>query len=255
MTKPLRAVLFDIGGTLWSSPPEDPEALLRCYTRGRDALVPVCDPLPALEALIEGVEGHFADWEERWRLDRTLVEQGPTEGFVAEALGRLGVRPTLPAIAAFTSAILETSLYTAKTLQPEDGMPEALAALKDRGLSLAAVSNAFMGAGVLQSILDERGLGRYCDLTVSSCEVGYRKPHPRIYEEALRILAVRPEQCVFVGDRIDADVEGPAALGMRTVLTHQYRQEDLGSARVQPDFVISHLRELPDVIDRLARGG
>ncbi len=33
-----RVVLFDIGGTLWSSPPEDAHALAYCYGRGRDAL-------------------------------------------------------------------------------------------------------------------------------------------------------------------------------------------------------------------------
>jgi FMN phosphatase YigB (HAD superfamily) len=129
-------------------------------------------------------------------------------------------------------------------------MAPALVALRERGLRLACVSNAFMPAEVLARILGERGLGDF-ELVISSCDVGYRKPHPAIYEEALAALALAPADAVFVGDRVVADVEGPAGLGMRTVLTHQYKQEDPASGRVLPDFVIGHLRELAGCIDQL----
>ncbi len=250
---PISAVLFDIGGTLWSSPPEDPDALARCYGRGREVLFGVRDDVPEASVLAEAVEGFFADWEERWRLDPALVEQRPTTAFVAEALEGLGLRVDGEALEAFTDALLETSIYTAKTLAPEPGMPEALAALKERGLKLGAFSNAFLGARHLQAILDVRGLGQYLDVTLASCEIGWRKPHPRVYEEGLRHLGARPEESVYVGDRIDADVIGPASIGMRTVLTHQYRQEHADGARIQPDAVIRHLRDLPAAIEQISR--
>jgi len=129
-------------------------------------------------------------------------------------------------------------------------MPEALAALRGLGVRVACVSNAFMGASVLDRILDERGLGQYNEVTISSCDLGYRKPHRRIYEAALETIGAVGPESVFVGDRLDADVEGPASLGMRTVLTHQYRQEDPAGAKTRPDAVIRHLRELPLVIER-----
>ena len=244
MTKP-RAVLFDIGSTLWSSPAEDPGALAYCYGRGRGILIAdVTGDVPSVETLIEAVEGHFARWEDIWRADASQVIQPPTHAYVEEALKTLGLSPSAAALKGFTDAILETSVYTAKVEPAEPGMKEALEALRGQGLRLACVSNAFMGASVLHQIMVERGLGRFLELTVSSCELGYRKPHPMIYRAALDKLAIDASDAVFVGDRLEADVEGPSKLGMRTVLTRQYRDEDPASARVKPDHVVEHLSEL-----------
>jgi hypothetical protein len=42
---------------------------------------------------------------------------------------------------------------------------------------------------------------------------------------------------------------------MRTVLTHQFRQEDPAQASVPPDAVIARLAELPAVLERWEDGG
>jgi HAD superfamily hydrolase (TIGR01509 family) len=245
MSRP-RAVLFDIGSTLWSSPAEDPGALDYCYGRGRDILTAdVTGNVPSIETLIQAVEGHFATWEDIWRADARQVIQPPTSDYVAIALKALELSPSATALQGFTDAILETSVYTAKVEPFEPGMKEALEALRDQGLRLACVSNAFMGASILHQIMVERGLGGFLEHTVSSCEIGYRKPHPFIYQAALDKLGINAAEAVFVGDRLDADVEGPSRLGMRTVLTRQYRAEDTATARVQPDHVIDHLSQLP----------
>ena len=62
-------------------------------------------------------------------------------------------------------------------------------------------------------------------------------------------LNVPPEAVVFVGDRLREDVMGPKALGMRAILTHQFRQEDPAQARVPPDAVITRLAELPALLE------
>jgi FMN phosphatase YigB (HAD superfamily) len=250
MPKP-RVVLFDIGSTLWSSPAEDPGALEYCYGRGRDILVEALGDAPSMDELIHAVEGYFADWEEVWRRDATAVTQEPTTDFVARALKQLGLMPAPVVLAAFTDAILETSVYTAKVEPPEPGMPEALAGLRQLGLRLGCVSNAFMGAKVLHSIMEERGLGQHLEMTISSCEFGWRKPHPSIYEAAVAKMGVANDEVIFVGDRVEQDVVGPAKLGMRSVLTLQYRQEDPEAGAVKPDAVIAHLSELPEVARRM----
>jgi FMN phosphatase YigB (HAD superfamily) len=250
MPKP-RVVLFDIGSTLWSSPAEDPGALEYCYGRGRDILVEALGDAPSMDELIHAVEGYFADWEEVWRRDATAVTQEPTTDFVARALKQLGLEPPTDALKSFTDAILETSVYTAKVEPPEPGMPEALAGLRDLGLRLGCVSNAFMGAKVLHSIMEERGLGQHLEMTISSCEFGWRKPHPSIYEAAVAKMGVANDEVIFVGDRVEQDVVGPAKLGMRSVLTLQYRQEDPEAGAVKPDAVIAHLSELPEVARRM----
>jgi FMN phosphatase YigB (HAD superfamily) len=250
MPKP-RIVLFDIGSTLWSSPAEDPGALEYCYGRGRDILVEALGDAPSMDELIHAVEGYFADWEEVWRRDATAVTQEPTTDFVARALKQLGLTPAPAVLAAFTDAILETSVYTAKVEPPEPGMPEALAGLRELGLRLGCVSNAFMGAKVLHSIMEERGLGQHLEMTISSCDFGWRKPHPSIYEAAVATMGAENDEVIFVGDRVEQDVVGPAKLGMRSVLTLQYRQEDPESSAVKPDAVIAHLSELPEVARRM----
>jgi len=249
-----RVVFFDIGSTLWSSPVEDPQALQLCYGRARAVLLEELPDAPSIEALIDAVEHHFAEWEDVWRTNAGNVRQPPTTEYVATALRKLNLSPSRAALARFTDELLETSVFTAKVEPPEPGMSEALVELKDLGVRLACVSNAFMGAATLTRIMDERGLGEHLELTVSSCEFGWRKPHAAIYQEAARLLGVEAPDSVFVGDRLDADVAGPAALGMRTVLTHQYRQEDPSTAAVRPDAVIKHLSELPGVIEAMIRG-
>ena len=247
MTKP-RIVLFDIGSTLWSSPAEDEQALIDCYTRGREALLKALPNVPPLQDLIDAVEHYFGEWENVWRVSPEKVEQPPTTQYVAAALQKLDIAPPPEALATFTEELLEVSVGTAKALPPEEGMKEALAELNGLGVRLACVSNAFMGAATLMRIMEARGLTDHLEFTVSSCEFGMRKPDASIYREALRIAGTAAEETVFVGDRLDADVQGPAAVGMRTVLTHQYRQEDPSQAPVPPDAVIAHLGDLPGVI-------
>ena len=246
-----KAVLFDIGSTLWSSPAEDQDGLHYCYDAGRDALIAALADVPHRDVLIETVEGYFAEWEDRWKADATIVEQRPTAAFVSEALLRIGVVAPDDALQKFTDALLETSVHTARAEAEEPEMKQALTALRGLGVRLGCVSNAFMGAATLQRIMVEKGLGEHLELIVSSCELGYRKPHPSIYEAALTAMGVRPEETLFVGDRLDADVAGPAALGMRTVLTLQYRQEDHTTAPVRPDAVIYHLSELVPYVQGL----
>jgi len=47
--------------------------------------------------------------------------------------------------------------------------------------------------------------------------VGYKKPDSRIFEHALRLARVQPHEALFVGDRLDIDVEGARAAGMHAV--------------------------------------
>ena len=81
--------------------------------------------------------------------------------------------------------------------------------------------------------------------------MGYRKPHASLFLRALEELGVAPHEALFVGDRLVDDVGGAQGVGMHAVLTHQYRQEQLGSAAVTPDAVIQRLSELPEALERI----
>lgn len=110
-----------------------------------------------------------------------------------------------------------------------------LEALRERGLSLGLVSNAFDPPGLLHDDLARLGIAERLDVAVFSSEVGRRKPHPAIFERALERLGVAPEEAVFVGDRLDEDVGGASRLGMKTVLALWFRADESADGP-EPDY-------------------
>jgi putative hydrolase of the HAD superfamily len=61
---------------------------------------------------------------------------------------------------------------------------------------------------------------------VTAADVGYRKPHPLLFESALERLGVAPHQAVFVGDSYEDDIVPAAQLGMTAVLKLNGREPD-----------------------------
>ena len=107
---------------------------------------------------------------------------------------------------------------------------EALRALRERGYLIGIVSNATPTGAVMRHDLEVLGLAELIDAATYSSECGFRKPHPRIYLSTAEQLGVTPAECVFVGDRVKEDIRGSQALGMRAVLSHEFRQEEVGDA-------------------------
>lgn len=104
-------------------------------------------------------------------------------------------------------------------------------------------------ADLMHGDLERVGLAGLLDAAVFSSEIGVRKPRPLIFETVLERIEVKPVDAVFVGDRLVDDVAGAQALGMRAVLTRQYRREEPDD--IEPDAVIERVTELPAVLARL----
>jgi putative hydrolase of the HAD superfamily len=96
------------------------------------------------------------------------------------------------------------------------GMAAALETLSGHCV-LTVVSNTHSAAMVRRQ-LERIGATASVSNLVTSVDVGYRKPHPAIYEEALRKAGATVDDVVFVGDTITADYLAPRALGMRSYL-------------------------------------
>ena len=94
------------------------------------------------------------------------------------------------------------------------GAMEALAALRDRGLGLAVVSNFDRRLPVL---LDGLGLGEFLTTVVLPSDARAAKPDPRVFRLALMRLDVGADEAVFVGDDAERDLAGARAAGMRAV--------------------------------------
>jgi putative hydrolase of the HAD superfamily len=95
--------------------------------------------------------------------------------------------------------------------------------MRERGLRIGIVSNTFDPPDLLHADLVSDGVAERVDAIVFSSELGLRKPAPEIYRAALDALDVEPANALFVGDRVREDVQGPAALGMRTCLVTYFR--------------------------------
>jgi HAD superfamily hydrolase (TIGR01458 family) len=77
------------------------------------------------------------------------------------------------------------------------------------------------------------------------------KPNPAYFKAALDALDSDAELTWMVGDDIEADIAGAAAVGMRTVLvrTGKFRPDLVEYARVQPDGIITSIAALPGWIE------
>jgi putative hydrolase of the HAD superfamily len=91
----------------------------------------------------------------------------------------------------------------------------ALDGLRDRGLTLVAVSNWDCS---LPRVLERCGLDGMLDGTVTSAETGSRKPDPGIFAAALELAGCAPAEALHVGDTPEEDVEGARAAGIRPLL-------------------------------------
>jgi HAD superfamily hydrolase (TIGR01549 family) len=115
----------------------------------------------------------------------------------------------------------------------EDVLP-VLDELRRRRLRIGLVSNTNRD---LDAFVAHHGLD--VDAVVSSGFFGKTKPHPSIFEHVLGALGVPPVRAAMVGDSLDDDVEGAAALGMRAFLVdREGRYPDRGDR-------LDDLRALP----------
>jgi HAD superfamily hydrolase (TIGR01509 family) len=131
------------------------------------------------------------------------------------------------------------------------GAAEALRWCKAHGLRVALVTNT-LSRGDAEVWEDWRrfGLADAIDAVASSHSVGWRKPHPAIFQHALDLTGARPEETVMVGDRLDADVAGAQALGMRAVLRRTIYTAPQDASAARPDATVDSLTELPAILER-----
>jgi HAD superfamily hydrolase (TIGR01662 family) len=131
--------------------------------------------------------------------------------------------------------------------------PDALQTLEilhSDGYQLGLISNSWANQDVMD-LVDRFDLRRFFPLILSSASVGVRKPHPIIFQQALRYFRIRPEQAVMVGDMPEADIVGAHRSGMAGIwITRRVKnQDDIQlSEESRPDATISSLQELAQLL-------
>ncbi len=89
-------------------------------------------------------------------------------------------------------------------------------------------------------------LEKYFAAIVTSQDLGVTKPHPLMFQEAMRRTGVNPSETVMVGNDLDRDVEPAEALGLRAILVRDSPYFDPKRFTTAP--VAMTLIDVPDMI-------
>ena len=100
-----------------------------------------------------------------------------------------------------------------------------------------------------EAVWGETELHGLFDSELFSCDVGLRKPDPRIYLLACEQLGVEPAEALFVGDGANDELAGADRVGMRAVLIHRPAEEpQWDGLRDWPGPRITSIPEILEVV-------
>lgn len=235
----IRAVLFDLGDTLLDFQPMDRLALFRgvAETTYRFLKSRGC-ALPAFETYYR---------QHIWAVRREYIwaTLRGREIDSARAMQRFCAKQGYPTDDAFITDLLWMwyQPIIPRSSVAADVIP-TLQSLRDAGLKMGLVSNTLLPGRILDRHIDLVGLKEFFPVRVYSSEITYRKPKPIIFRAALAEIAVRADECLFVGDMVKTDVVGARRVGMRSVLRRTARKQDYGAA----DHVIDCIGDLRQLV-------
>jgi len=208
MKSGIRAVLFDLDGTLADTAPD----MVRTVNVMRESrsLPPV--PLDAV---------------------RPYVSQG-ARGMIGAAFG---VRPDDAGFGSMREeflAIYAQNLCVDTRLFPE--MDELLGRLEEKGMAWGVVTNKF--ERLARSVIDGLGLGSRSAVVVGGDTCARAKPFPDPLLHAAQSLALQPRTILYVGDD-ERDVQAARAAGMPVVAAgYGYLGDGPAPARWGADGVV-----------------
>ncbi|HXC08829.1 MAG TPA: phosphoglycolate phosphatase [Steroidobacteraceae bacterium] len=222
MTLPLRAVLFDLDGTVLDTAPDMVAALNTL--RAEQALAPM-----AFEAV------------------RSAVSHGAAR-VVASGFPDASAEKSAALQRRFLE-IYRGSLSRGTRLFP--GMGEVLERLAERRLKAGIVTNK---AGWLtEPLLADMGLRERFDCVVSGDTLAERKPHPLPLLHAAKLAGVAPGECIYVGDA-ERDVQAAHAAGMAAlVANYGYLRADEDSTAWGGDGYLERALDLMSWLDGSGR--
>jgi putative hydrolase of the HAD superfamily len=136
-----------------------------------------------------------------------------------------------------------------KMATTEPTIKETLVTLKGLRLKLGILSNTFVSAHSLEQHLKQLGLLDFFSVRLYSYQFDFRKPDLRVFKIAAERLDEAAENILYVGDRIDMDIEPALKFGMQPVLKAAYTN----AGKTSPDgaWKIDQISELPALIKKI----
>jgi putative hydrolase of the HAD superfamily len=235
MVKLPRALLLDLDDTIL----DDSSGVVDCW---RAACASCCSAVNGLDAeLVFRAIDRTREWywsdPERHRVGRLELAWARGE-VVRLALADLGVDD-----ADLASRIGDR--YHAlrdQAIAPFDDAVPTVEWLRSQGCRLALLTNG--GSRGQRQKIDRFMLAPLFDAILIEGEVGFGKPDPRIYAEALTALGVPAAETWMVGDNLEWDVAGPQRQGIAGVWIDAQDGGVPAGHAVRPDRIINRLADL-----------
>ena len=225
-TQKIKAVLFDLGNTLVYSHPEE---TFKEILETQDIVKSVDD---VKKALTQG--NREFDVEEHIHLP---IREFYTQWNIVQ-LEHLGI--TDKENARKLAEIIDSQWFNYAQIYVYPDTKETLKKLKQKGLKLGIITGGFEED--VERILPAVNLEAIFDIYVGTNTVGKRKPHPEVFQHALKLLRIQPEEAIFIGDQLEADYQGAQRVGMKALLIVRE-----GKPMTNVDYITS-LREVFDFL-------
>lgn len=252
----IRALLFDLGNTLWASAQLPGRAKLdqeanQCIAHILQKHLPLTS-YPDTELLTLSQKLRTAlSRNIRTHLYKDREHEPDFVEVVQETFAQFAW-PPVTSTQAFT-LFQYTQIPIEGTRMLFDDVITTLADLQQRGFLLGIVSNRIWGGKPLLDNMDKLGLLRFfTPQTIAiSADLHIRKPHPAIFQHTLQALNVKAEEALMVGDSLRADVVGSNKLHMyavwkpdpRTIETFQQLPE-YTHQQLNADTLFTYCRDL-----------
>jgi HAD superfamily hydrolase (TIGR01549 family) len=140
-------------------------------------------------------------------------------------------------------------LYETAAFEPD--VAETLTKLSDMGLKVGLLSNTFIHKTALERHMAEAGFLDCLAPRLYTYQYTYRKPDARIFRTAAEQIGVACENIIYIGDRIDNDVEGATKVGMLPIMKTAYTNK--GKTPPAGTHVIDNISELPALIEQICQ--
>jgi HAD superfamily hydrolase (TIGR01509 family) len=160
----------------------------------------------------------------------------PAEMLITGCLSRNGLPADADTIRRIRRAM---SIPVSDQMKLLPGAAELLAEIRALGMRTVIASNTYWRDA--DSYWDDfrlLGVAEHIDGIVTSVDAGHLKPHPAVFEMAMRWAGVAADRCVVIGNREENDIAPALALGMRTILVYPDDPEPASSRAhaVAPDL-------------------
>lgn len=224
MPMPIKAVLFDMDGTLLDTAPD---------------FIAVCQAMLTAHGLPPIPDQRIAD-----------VVSGGARAMVAATFA---MDPEAEGFETLRQEFLDRYQdHCAVFTRPYDGIPELLETIEKARLIWGVVTNK--PVRFAEPVMQQLGLAERSAVLICPDHVTRSKPDPEMLLLACSRIGVDPQQVLFIGDDL-RDIESGRAAGTKTAaVSYGYIHPEDNPAHWGADVIVDHPRELLAVLERALCG-